>query len=256
MKTIPPENIGLEGFVSKYTEMSIADKNLHVLGVFPNPFWESLGISFADVSEHADIFCQEESSALESFKNTNNRWLKRYGLSVLLAMQKASIWNEGYMRRGDFKNRCSEIARGELQVLGQHMLSLLPSVEQKVFCEFCYKSVIPKNSLRIWADYTCVPCAENDGIVAPKSGSLRLHLSDAIKEIGFVSTIMWLRGLPTRHNFETHVQNFSGLILEANNLRNYSKFDSVFFPHTSKYEDIIPKTKLETVLGWFFRKKS
>lgn len=241
-KTSPPDNIGFGRFFAKYGwEMSFSEQNKYILSIFPGDFWKSIGVSFDDVSKHADILCQSEDILTETIKKSDNAWIIKHGAHVYRAMKEATIWNEGLMKDKNFQKKCAEIALAELQVLGIKMLALLPKNEQEMFLEQCHRYYPPSinpdfvfSALRIWADVVCVPYAENDGIVPPKKEAFpRIHLSEVVQELGFISTIAWLREFPTtHHNFDKLTQRFSKFLLDVKKLKSYSMFDSAFFPYS------------------------
>lgn len=240
-KNIPLEKIRFTEFIAKYGfEMSFSEKNRHILSIFPSDFWKSAGVSFDDVSSRADVLCQSEDVLTETIKKSDDAWLIKHGAHIYRTMREATIWNEGLMKDKNFQKKCAEIALAELQILGLEMLALLPKDEQKIFLEQCHRYYPPSvdldfpfSALRTWADYVCVPYAEKIGIVPPQKEAFpRIHLSEIIRELGFVSTIAWLREFPTYHNFDKLPQQFSKFLLDVQNLKNYSRFDSAFFPHS------------------------
>lgn len=139
------------------------------------------------------------------------------------------------MKDENFKNKCAEIFRGELQLIGMKMLFVLKPEDKKSFLDQVYSSVAPSYALRVWADYVCTPIADNDILrEGEKRDFPRTHLSDIIGNIGFIPTVVWLRELPNYRNFENRVNALSKFLLDSQSLKSYVMFDSAFFPCTNK----------------------
>lgn len=239
IKEIPPEKLGFEGFILDYAwNGNISDRNKYIISLFPNDLWKDAEISIDDVTKYADVLCQSEDMLPKIVAESNDEYLKEIAprfYSVYHIIKMATIWNSGLMKDKNFQNKCAEVARGELQLIGMKMFSVLRAEDKKSFLDQVSSSMAPSYALRVWADYVCVPTANNDILEKSEKGSFpRTHLSDVIGKIGFISTIAWLRELPNYHNFENLVNALPGFLLDSKNLINYAAFDSVFFPYTNK----------------------
>jgi len=240
----PPEYSGFgEFFATYYKDKSFTEQNRYILSIFPPAFWANIGVSFEDVSNHADVFFQhDEKERVKTIVKINNTWLTKHSINVDVAMKLATTWNRELMSNENFRNKCADIALAELQMLGIKMCALLPKDEQKKFLDECAEHYPPSVepdfaflALRVWADVVCTPLAEKHGLVQETKGDMiRIHLSDVIKEVGFIETIAWLRELPSYNNFDKHVQKSSIFLLDVQGVKNYIAFDSVFFPYIGK----------------------
>ena len=240
----PPEYSGFGEFFTKYYQnTSFAEQNKYILSIFPVDFWKNIGVSFEDVSKHADIFFQsEDKEFIKAIVEKNDPWLTEHGGNIYVAMKIVTTWGKELMKSENFRNKCADIALAELQNLGLKMLTLLPKEEQKKFLEECKQhyppSVEPDFSflaMRVWADVVCTPLAETNGLIPKKKDSFpRPHLSEVIEKLGFIATIAWLRELSNYHNFEKYSPKFSSFLLDVKALKNYIAFDSAFFPYAGK----------------------
>lgn len=240
----PPEYSGFEEFFKKYYENTSAnEKNKYILSIFPDSFWERIGVSFAEVSKYADIFFQYDNiEFIKRITESNDTWLLKNGGLIYSVLNGVTLWNNGLMKNENFRNKCADIALAELQMIGIEMCALLPKNEQKKFLDECTKYYPPSVepdfaffALRTWADFVCIPLAEKNGLAPTQKESFpRIHLADVIKRVGFIATIAFLRELPGSRNFDKYVQNFSYFLLDVQGLKNYSVFDSVFFPYIGK----------------------
>ena len=239
IKEIPPAKLGFEGFVLDYAwNNDISERNKYIISLFPNDFWKSVEISCDDATKYADILCQSEEYLPKNVAESDDEYLEEIAsklYSTYHVMRVSTIWNSGLMKDKNFQDKCAEIARGELQLLGMAMFSVLTSENKKIFLNQVFSSEAPPYALRVWADYVCTPNADHDILAGDeKSGFLRTHLSKVIEKIGFISTIAWLRELPNCRNFENLVNALSEFLLDSKGLTNYAQFDSVFFPYTKK----------------------
>jgi hypothetical protein len=239
IKEIPPEKLGFEGFILNYAwNSNISERNKYIISLFPDDLWKEVGISVDDVKKYADVLCQDEDTLPKMIAESNDKYLEEiaprlYGAYYI--MRTATIWNNGLMKDENFRNKCAEVARGELQLIGMKMFSILKAEDKKMFLDQVFSSKAPPYALRVWADYVCTPTADNDILQKSEKNSFpRTHLSDVIGKIGFVSTIAWLRELPNYNNFENLVSALSGFLLDSEKLTSYAMFDSAFFPYTKK----------------------
>lgn len=241
------EYSGFEEFFTTYCkDKTVAQQNKYILSIFPNSFWERIGIPFEDVSKHADLFflSDDNQEFTKAVVASNDPWILKNGTLIRSALYGVTLWNKGLMKNENFRNKCADIILAELQMLGIKMLALLPKDEQKKFLDECTKHYPPSVepdfaflALRLWADFVCTPLAEKHGLIPKQTKDFpRTHLSDVIGKIGFIATIVWLRELtgPDYRNFDKYVQQFSSFLLDVQSLKNYLMFDSVFFPYIGK----------------------
>lgn len=244
----PLEYVGFEEFFTKYyKDTSTTEQNKYILSIFPNIFWKKIGVSFEDVLKHADIFFQSDNTEfIKAVAKSKDSWLLKYGALVYSAMNTVTIWNKELMKNENFRNKCADITLAELQVIGIKMCALLPKNEQKKFLDKCTEYYPPSIepdfaflALRVWADFVCTPLAEKNGLVPTQKESFpRIHLFDVIKEVGFIATIAFLRELLGYRNFDKYVQKFSYFLLDVQGLKNYTAFDSMFFPYIGQLKKL------------------
>jgi hypothetical protein len=239
VKEIPPEKLGFEGFVLDYAlNSNISERNKCIISLFPNDFWKVVEISIDDATKYADVLCQSEAMLPRVVAESKDEYLKKLAPRLYAAygvMKKITIWNSGLMKEKDFKNKCAEIFRGELQLIGMKMFSILKPEDKKSFLDQVYSSAVPSCALRVWADYVCTPIADYDILSEYKKRDFpSTHLSDIIGKIGLIPTIAWLRELPDYRNFENRVNALSQFLLDSKIIKSYIMFDSVFFPYTNK----------------------
>lgn len=239
IKEIPPEKLGFEGFILDYAwNSNISERNRYIISLFPNDLWKNAEISIDDATKYADILCQSEDMLPKIVAESNDKYLEEIAPRLYTAyyvMKTTTLWNSGLMKDENFKNKCAEIFRGELQLVGIKMLSVLKPEDKKSFLDQVYSSVAPSYALRVWADYACTPIADDDILKeGEKRDFPRTHLSDVMGKIGFIPTIAWLRELPDYRNFENRVNALSKFLLDSQTIKSYVMFDSAFFPYTNK----------------------
>lgn len=243
IKEIPPEKLGFEGFILNYAwNSNISERNKYILSIFPSDLWEKVDISIDDANKYADVIFQNEGmlgkTVAEKIKENNDKYLEEIAQRLYAAfhiMKMATIWNEGLMKDENFKNKCAEIARAELQLLGLKMFSTLSLENKKKFLDQVSTSAMPPYALRLWADYAFTPLSENEFFEKNEKKTFpRTHLSDVIGKIGFIATIAWLRELPNYRNFENLASATSEFVLDSEKLKSYAMFDSAFFPYMNK----------------------
>ena len=239
IKEIPPEKLGFEGFILDYAwNSNISERNKYIISLFPNDLWKNAEISIDDATKYADVLCQSEDMLPKIVAESKDKYLEEIAPRLYTAyyvMKTTTVWNSGLMKDENFKNKCAEIARAELQLLGLKMFPTLSLENKKKFLDQVFTSVMPPYALRLWADYAFTPLSENEFFEKSEKKTFpRTHLSDVIGKIGFIATIAWLRELPNYRNFENWASATSEFVLDSEKLKSYAMFDSAFFPYMNK----------------------